>query len=684
MRRGNGGRIGRLNLPTTELASGIWSPSEVQEARQAGIWPFINIADEYFNRVTLLLPGNGTNGAQNNTFLDGSTNNFTVTRNGNTTQGTFSPFSQTGWGNYFDGGASTALTCSSATAFDFGTGDFTIECWAYISSQVGSFTIICASEGINQYWGFGSVGSGGMTMYAGSSGTDIYSGTANTPALNQWNHLVWQRSSGIADMYLNGTRVYRSSYTADFGSTATGLRIGQSASYANYYANGYISNLRVVKGTGVYSGATITVPTTALTAITNTQLLTCQSNRFIDNSTNNFAITVTGAPSVQAFSPFAPTDPYSVSTVGGSGYFDGSGDSLTIPASSNFAFGTGDFTIEFWAYFTAIDNFDTLYVHDGAGGTVQLFFVSGKLRYNNYGVAAILDTTTTIPTNQWVHLAIVRSSGTAKWYLNGVQDGSISDSTNWSSSSTNLTIGRDPTNGRDIAGYISNLRVVKGTAVYTAAFTPPTAPLTAITNTSLLLNYTNAGITDATAKNVLETVGNAQISTTQSKFGGSSMYFDGTGDYLTSPNNQWVTFGTSDFTMEAWIYWSSLASGSAIFWGSGVGWTLYIYPENKLQWGRTTPQSPVNLLTGSTTLATGQWYHIAVTRASGTVRLFVNGVVDGSVSDTADYNAAGALQLGISHSSNYFTGYIDDLRVTKGYARYTANFTPPSVALPVK
>ena len=58
--------------------------------------------DPYYEYTTLLLPGNGTNGAQNNTFLDGSTNNFTITRNGNTTQGTFSPFSQTGWGGAFN------------------------------------------------------------------------------------------------------------------------------------------------------------------------------------------------------------------------------------------------------------------------------------------------------------------------------------------------------------------------------------------------------------------------------------------------------------------------------------------------------------------------------------------------------------------------------------------------------
>ncbi len=89
--------------------------------------------DAYFNRVTLLLPGNGTNGAQNNTFLDSSTNNFSITRNGNTTQGTFSPFSQTGWSNYFDG--SSSLSYAANADFNFGTGTFTVEGWAYITAN---------------------------------------------------------------------------------------------------------------------------------------------------------------------------------------------------------------------------------------------------------------------------------------------------------------------------------------------------------------------------------------------------------------------------------------------------------------------------------------------------------------------------------------------------------------------
>ena len=95
------------------------------------------ITDTYFNLVTLLLPGNGTNGAQNNTFLDSSTNNFTITRNGNTTQGTFSPFSQTGWSGYFatGQGLTNASALLSTTA-----NTFTGEAWIYLTASSISAT----------------------------------------------------------------------------------------------------------------------------------------------------------------------------------------------------------------------------------------------------------------------------------------------------------------------------------------------------------------------------------------------------------------------------------------------------------------------------------------------------------------------------------------------------------------
>ena len=166
----------------------------------------------------------------------------------------------------------------------------------------------------------------------------------------------------------------------------------------------------------------------------------------------------------------------SLTGVGSSAYFDGNGDSLSVSSSAVFSLGTGDFTIEFWAYLNTIDNFDTIYIHGNNTGTIQLFFVGGKLRYNNNLVAAILDTVTIIPTGQWIHLAIVRYSGTARWYINGLLDSTATDLTNWPTPLAALTLGRDPVNsGRDINGYLSHLRQTK-VARYTTNFTPPTAP----------------------------------------------------------------------------------------------------------------------------------------------------------------------------------------------------------------
>jgi hypothetical protein len=688
MRRGNGGVIGKLNAPTTTSAQGVWSPSEIQEARQAGIWPSLLLADEYFNRVTLLLPGNGTNGAQNNTFLDSSTNNFTVTRNGNPTQGTFSPFSHTGWSNYFDG-SGDYLGNTSTALITQNVSTFTIEGWIYMSANPtsdgnnisGFITVDGQPAGTVNYLAFGPISSRVLYLrwFDGTGKTANGSTTLN---LNQWYHIACVVNSNAIQFYVNGAAETMS------GTTTLTNRNGTTGNFSvgsHYYGaiSGYLSNVRVTT-TAVYTAA-FTPPTSPLTAITNPSLLTCQSNRFIDNSSNAYALTVGGTPSVQAFSPFAPTAPYSAATVGGSGYYDGSGDYLQI-ANSSALTPSGNFTIEFWAYALTAAGVQEWY---SKGYGIQIY-VSGSnwgaaLSSGNNSTYFFITAVTPVIPNTWTHLALTRNGNDYRFFINGVLSGSTSSSSAPSTSTDPLRLGEwSVSTGYPITGYMSSVRYIDGTALYTSNFTPPTSPPTAVTNTQLLVNFTNAGITDATAKSDLETLGNAQISTAQSKFGGSSIAFDGTGDYLTSPNNQWVTFGTSDFTMEAWIYWNTLDSGSAIFWGSGVGWTLYIYPNNKLQWGRTTPQSPVNLLTGNTTLATGQWYHIAVTRASGTVRLFVNGVVDGSISDTADYNAAGALQLGISHSNNFLNGYVDDLRITKGFARYTANFTPPTLALPIQ
>jgi hypothetical protein len=669
---GNGGIIGPANVPTLLSAKGVWSLREAQLAQRQGIWPLGLIPDPYFEYTTLLLPGNGTNGAQNNTFLDASTNNFTITRNGNTTQGTFSPFSQTGWGNYFNG--SSRFNLASNVALTPGSGDFTIECWIYPTAAFSTYNGIFVGDATGAM-NFGKISGGIGLRISGTS--DIISATA--PSINQWTHVAITRSGTDVRLFYNGEQ-QGSTVTNSTNFVQSATSIGDNGGGTAYW-NGYISNLRFVKGTAVYT-SNFTPSATPLTAISNTQLLTCQSNRFIDNSTNAFTLTPNGSPSVQAFSPFNPLLPWTAANNGGSGYFDGSGDYLTTPSNSAFAFGTGNFTVEAWIYIVQTNSANTFLLTTAGVSSDFSFYLSSSRQLTVWNGSANTTLGGSVPLNSWNHIAFVRNGTTITGYLNGTSVGSTTDGTNLINSQT-VSIGASSTYPNSQTVYYSGLRVVKGTAVYTAAFTPPTAPLTAITNTSLLLNYTNAGIYDATSKNDLETVGNAQISTTQSKWGGSSIYVDGTGDYLAGATRSSVYFNlTGDFTIETWAYFTTVATGFAgiVSWtdSSGFnGWEL-INNAGTVYFRFLTGSAGVGQVTASSAISANQWYYISVIRSGSTITLYINGssvgstTYSGSQTSESSFLKVGADRVGTS----LMTGYLQDMRISK-YVRPTTVPTAP-------
>jgi len=646
------------------------------------------VPDVYFYLVSMLLPGTGTNGAQNNTFLDSSSNNFTVTRNGNTTQGTFSPFSQTGWSNYFDGaGDYLNITVSMSI-----TGDFTWESWGYDTGVNGFGTLMGWRVG-TPWTGFLIQRINATNVQCDISQTSlVLTQTSGTYAKNAWVHVALVRSGSTITLYVNGTSV-ASGTLAGTITTGTAYWIGSdnlnNVTAAQY--SGWISNQRFVNGTAVYT-ANFTPPTAPLTAITNTSLLTCQNATFIDNSTNAFALTVNGNTRPRTLNPFGytTTQPvaWSASLNGGAGYFDGTGDSLTVAGNVALAFGTGDFTVEFWVYInsgTSAGFWDTR--NTAIQVTPLIYYDASVLRYYVNGVSVISGGALTA--SAWAHIALTRASGTTRLFVNGSQVGSsYADTNNYTVTNTNY-IGNTFTSGLGLAGSISDFRVVKGTAVYTANFTPPTAPLTAITNTSLLLNYTNAGIYDAASQNALETVGNAQISTAQSKWGGGSMYFDGTGDYLIPSNILPLTLGTGDFTIEFWVYFTvgTTASRGLIDWRPAS--TEGVYPAIL-----TNASSAIIFYVSSATRITGgtlsaaTWTHIAVCRSVTSTRLFINGTQSGSTYTDSNNYLGPALRpmigaTGFSSGGSAFDGYMDDLRITR-FARYTANFTPPAAAFSLR
>ena len=294
----------------------------------------------------------------------------------------------------------------------------------------------------------------------------------------------------------------------------------------------------------------------------------------------------------------------------------------------------------------------------------------------------------TIKQNQWHHIAAVRQSGVTSMYVNGVRVATGTQSASIVANNNVMYIGRTYDNYFTI-GYISNVRIINGVALYSGlTSTVPTAPFTqtSTANTVLLLNATNAGIIDNTQKNAITTYGSAAISTTQSKFGGTSMYFDGSTGYLKSQTSTLFGFGTGDFTLEGWYYFLGTSSNYVLMDfrlnGSGnsqVKPTLIFNTGNVLLYYTAGGTSIT-----SSAISTGQWVHIALSRASGVTKLFVNGTQSGSnYTDTNNYGTSSTCTIGTNGDNNGYTYsnmYVDEVRITNGYARYTSNFTPQTSA----
>lgn len=674
----------------------MFAASKTGKAVAAGV-----TTDPYFKNTVLLLNDTGTNGAQNNTFIDSSVNNFTITRNGNATQGSVNPYEPTGyWSSYFS--TSGYLTIPTNTAFAY-PADFTVEVFVFLPVQLTGATFtnnFLIGSDVNN--GFVIQSNGAGTQWGVGSNNIAYDLLTSTQIpVNTWSHIAVVRSSSTMSIFLNGTRVATGTVTKSYPAPTTSWYVGYNPTYDLTYEK-TISNLRIVKGTAVYDPTltSLTVPTTPLTAISGTSFLALQNNRFKDNSSNNFTITTTGTPIVTSFNPFAPTASYSGATYGGSMYFDGNDDYLQTPTNSALAANSTSYTIEAWVYadmatYTVFDygrGIASDYLTNSSGRWLLWLNNTGFLSFTEQNSAGGSDVTITdgvaFPLRQWVHVMGVKSGTTMYLFKNGA---SVNTATSASRTGFQgrLNVGQltvDTGYRGYFLGYISNLRFLVGTALYTTSFTPPTAPVSAITNTQLLLNATNAGIYDATALNDMETVGNAQVSTAQYKWSPSSMAFNGTTDYLKYPPSNLFAFGTANFTIEGWVYLGSTNCGIFQIYSSYLPGTVsgLSFEIANLYGGWSLNYGATNQIISTTTGSTSTWYHFAVVRSSGVIKAYVNGTSIISATDTTNYTYTYLLVGGYYSTSYLLNGYLEDFRITKGVARYTANFTPPTAAFPTR
>jgi hypothetical protein len=685
--------------------------SNILKIAGAGVSAAAEETDPNFNQTVLLLHGDGTNGAQNNTFLDSSTNNFTITRNGNTTQGTFSPFSAPDgrWSNYFPSSTITVNQKISGTlSSGLGTGDFSFEFFVWwIASPTGADGIFYdgGANGVQIIINASGQITVGYRNGAGSyAGSFITASAATAVTKNAWTHVQLIRSgTGTNEtvLYINGVSAATATVSYDFTSTIANIGGRFAVDGSNWYPfQGYLANYRISN-----TNRTAGVPTSPLTSDANTLLLTCQSNRFADSSSNTIAITKNGSTSITPFSPFAPTAAYSASVNGGSGYFDAVDDFLTAGSAANWNFlhNGNAWTIQFFMYMlstssqyglvsTELGSGDygiTLIANANTGASTEagtLLFRVSKGTAGTYEVN--FDIENFFVANQWSYISVSFDGvDTYNFYRDGVLiDTHVNATPSYAANTATNTlhIGAAVAGGtvsRDFSGYLSSLKI--SDVVVSGLTSIPTAPFTSDANTELLCNFTNAGIFDQTGKNNLETVGNAQIDTTTKKYGTGSMEFDGTGDYLqflADPNAENFNLGTGDFTVEFWYYEPIGASAGCMIdtrraATSGLGVRIRsVTTGSKIEF-----EAGPTINSNNNAHVQGVWQHVAGVRYAGTMYLYINGVQQTATAANTTNLTDSTCRIGIYvNGLQPFTGYIDDLRITKGVARYTSAFTPPT------
>lgn len=672
--------------------------------------------------TTALITSVGANNAVNNSFDDKSTLDHTITANGNIRQTTFSPYRPGGYAEHF---TNDRISYANHSSMQIGTQDFCMEAWIKLRTQGVNFERFITQQAS---WAQGGVkgvefateqtGTPQLNiMIDGSSSTDF--GYAHNIDKERWYHAVITRENGHARIFIDGVLENNAANTTNINGSG-GTHFGTNTAGTDQMDDFFIRDFRLCIGgvptdystTSTTNDATIFTPPTAHITKTSQGATASEVKALLfntpylqDNSDNtNASITLHSKGVTIPDGPYDTLE-YSAADHSGSMHLDGTGDYLTIADHADLDFGSSDWTIEGWYYphVTPASSTAALfskranaYATDG----VLLYFAGSNtnpslLVDNGSNWTPQVASSIGFTVKAWNHFAATKSGNDYKFFINGKQGISTTAATTTPDNTAAFAIGCMSADGNlpIPESNIADFRVVKGTAVYTAEFTPPTAPLTAITNTKLLVQSTDAGIIDKSQSISTLTLQNgSKSSTAQTKYLSSSIDF--TTDLAEIYVQQDAAFFAGDFTIEAWIWSANIDNGGtnnmAIFdWRptstNGNYVLLWVYASS------STPGYYVNgayRIIGNTTLSDSTWHHVAVSREGSTHRMFIDGTLQTQTwTDSGTYlMPANRPIIGNSGyhrtDTNFdFNGYMSDVRLTKGLARYTANFTPPSAAL---
>ena len=686
-------------------------------------FPTNSTEDPFYQNVGLLLNMNGEDGT--NEFVDSS-----LGANISTAQSKF-------------GGSSIFLrhgdylSVPDSDAFAFGASDFTVEAWirltGYALPDGGYYSATIAASDVtgSRGWNFlinGTENAYDSISFYGFTPTAYGIGYSYPFLLNKWYHCAAVRQQGRLYLFVNGKALNKDgdafAYTLQDSTSALKIGSNEFDGTYKYYFNGYIEEVRITKNVGRYL-TDFTPPAAPFPDVYRTGSAdplakhvtflmhgegTNASTLIRDSSYIDYRITPQGNTNIST------TDKkYGSSSL----YFDGSGDYLDLPQEI-FRFEREDFTIEYWVkletntqtwpYQMSSSNWSANGgFYSNVTGAATGWGGTGTLTWSGSGGSSgpSMSSVSAIRNGAWNHVAITRSGGHHTMWINGVPESyGYAASANYTGNASRIFGSSDLSGNLEAntneKGYLDEMRITRGMARYSNTVSLPTSGFTSDASTSLLLKAEGSNgsttFTDSSSNNLSFTrYGDTIISTNKSKFGNSSIYFDGTGDYIATPNNTVFQFGTGDFTVEAWVYpINSLAganfSGSLYQniigqtqHGTATNMSFTLYLVNMRPAGQcATGGAGFGSCASSTAIPLNTWTHIAYTRTGSLFRLYVNGVLSAMATSSSSVDVSTrTLAVGADSNSNaFFQGYLDEIRITKGSNRYPLSFTPPTAAFP--
>lgn len=579
---------------------------------------------------------------------------------------------------------------------DLSGNTYTIEAWIYPTSVSGVDPIYNLSATNVGAFGYLSLhlssGVLNLVVRPTTGGAETYV-TGGLCVANAWQHVAASVDEGVATLWLDGVMVAKGTITALAKTTPVWVAVGTWAnSYdsANSAFAGYIDDLRVTVGVARYKSEPYT-QAAAPDDITGTVSL-------LQFEGANGSTTITDAKGRTWTAQGNAQISTAQSRFGSSSLvLDGTGDWIEATAHADFNFGTsGDFYMEGWFCLASYSASPYLFhIWSNAANRTAMQLSNPGCTLDFYSSATTVQTGKVVPfqANTWVHVAWARVGSMTYFFWDGacVYMGQPSYHTTWGDTKIYIGAAQPTASANYITGNVDGVRILKGQAArhLWARMAPPAAlhgydPY--FDNVKALLTG-NGVSTTARARNDIKnenwTVnGNVAVWNTSSRFNGASIWFDGTGDYVDSPVHADYTLGTDAFTIEAWVRPTDSVSGryNAVFDNriNGTGLGLYVGGSAPADQNKLVLSDNTAVAAQGGTVALNTWQHIALQRSGTSVTGWVNGLKAFEYTDSRSYDST-YWRLGRdSVDTNALIGYMDEVRFTRGVARYPLTFTPPA------